>query len=79
MKVAELIQILQTFDQELLVVVDGYEGGLAEPGELGIVRINLNVNTNWYYGRHKEVYKNESFEALALHIPEENNPLWKVD
>jgi hypothetical protein len=70
MKVKELIEKLQAFDQEMLVLVDGYEDGLTEPKEPIVIKVNLNVHNEWYYGKHKQVYKNdkekEDCEAVYL-------------
>jgi predicted AAA+ superfamily ATPase len=56
MKVKELIEKLQKFDPEIIVVVDGYEDGVNEPQDPCIININLNVNEEWYYGKHQTVY-----------------------
>ena len=53
MTVKELIEKLQTLDQDLHVFTDGYEGGfqyveIREPDTF-----YLNVNTEWYYGPHE--------------------------
>jgi hypothetical protein len=52
MNVKQLIEKLQTFDPELIVVINGYEGGVEEINHAEKTRINLNANTEWYYGDH---------------------------
>jgi hypothetical protein len=52
MKVKELIEKLQKFDPELLVMVDGYEDGIDEPQDPVEVLIKLNKHDEWYYGKH---------------------------
>ena len=72
MKVKELIEKLQEFNPELMVVVSGYEGGVSEATQNELVTIALNVNTKWYYGEHDVVYKNDKHEGhervQAIHI-----------
>ena len=54
MTVGELIQELQKVDQDLNVFVRGYEGGY-DDAKIGEVReVALNVNTEWYYGKHED-------------------------
>jgi len=53
MKVKELIEVLSQLDPELMVVVAGYEGGVNEVSDYGLCDIELNVNDEWYYGKHE--------------------------
>ena len=53
MKVKELIKMLSEQDQESIVVISGYEGGVHEPKSLNKHVVELNVNTSWYYGEHE--------------------------
>lgn len=72
MKVKELIQSLQQFDPEALVVVDGYEDGMTEPLPPTEVKILLNVHTEDYYGPHDLALKGdieESVKAVYLQRP----------
>lgn len=55
MKVKELIEQLQAFDPELMVVRPGYEGGVTEVEYAIGVLLALNVNTEWCYGEHEDV------------------------
>lgn len=73
MKVRELIEKLQQLDPEMLVVVDGYEGGADEPKSVTTARIALNYNTgSWYYGKHEFVSvgvdEDEIFSAGGANI-----------
>jgi hypothetical protein len=71
MTVRELIEALsQIKDQDLKVMVKGYEGGINdaivssnESNTPKIYTIERNVNEEWYYGRHE--------------ITEEDTPLKK--
>ena len=38
---------------ELMVVIGGYEGGVDEIDKFEMCDIELNVNTEWYYGKHE--------------------------
>jgi hypothetical protein len=56
MTVGELIAKLQEFDQNMMVVVDGYEGGVEDVEFVQTTDIALNFNANtWYYGKHEPV------------------------
>lgn len=55
MKVKELIEKLQAIDPELMVVTNGYEGGVNEVNEIQVVDLALNVHEEWYYGNHETV------------------------
>jgi hypothetical protein len=55
LKIKELIEKLQGFDPELMVVRPGYEGGVTELQFATEVTLALNVNKEWYYGEHDTV------------------------
>ena len=59
MKVKELIEKLSQLDPELMVVIRGYEGGVDEVSNYGLCNIELNVNDEWYYGKHETLSDNE--------------------
>jgi len=65
MKVKELIEQLQGFDPELMVVRPGYEGGVTEVEYATGVLLALNVHDEWYYGEHEEV----DTEAIVVMQP----------
>jgi hypothetical protein len=52
MIVKELIEQLQQLDPELLVFVDGYEGGYDDVTISEVKEIALNVHNDWWYGVH---------------------------
>ena len=54
MKVKELIEKLKSCDPELMVVVNGYEGGVNEAENAAQVKIKLDKNPEWYYGTHED-------------------------
>ena len=58
MTVRELIKVLTEIeDQEARVMVRGYEGGVDDimNNTPAIVHVALDVNTEWYYGKHERV------------------------
>jgi hypothetical protein len=65
MKVKDLIEALQTYDQELMVIRSGYEGGVEEINTVELEVIALNVNEAWYYGSHETIDDLESNEYLG--------------
>ena len=52
MTVKELIEQLQTLNQDSRVFVRGYEAGYDDINVVKASRIVLNVNSVWYYGKH---------------------------
>ena len=54
MTIAELQELLATYPQDLPVMVDGYEGGYddAAAERIATKEVRLEVNPEWYYGRH---------------------------
>ncbi len=77
MIVDELIHMLETHPPDLRVMVEGYEGGVDDlEARLLLVRdIRLNVNDDWYYGRHEVAQTgeketgHETVPALILRRP----------
>jgi O-succinylbenzoate synthase len=63
MTVKELIESLSKIeDQEVRVMVNGYEGGVDDivignsiDNTPAIIHVALDVNREWYYGKHERV------------------------
>lgn len=55
MTVAELIEKLKEYPQDLRVVVHGYEGGVNDVSHFKELEILLDYYDAWYYGKHEEV------------------------
>ena len=76
MNVDQLIKRLQMFPPDLRVVVSGYEGGYDDVDHLEKIKLALNVNDEWYYGKHedattifgKDVEKRKANAVDALRI-----------
>jgi len=75
MKVKELIEKLQAVDPELMVVRDGYEGGVCEVMDFSTQTVVLKANADWYYGDHEILYAKddirqypESAKATVVYI-----------
>ncbi len=67
MNVRELIEELQQYDPEVMVVINGYEGGYAEIKKMTEVDLMLGVNKEWYYGSH-EITTTEEGDCKAILI-----------
>jgi hypothetical protein len=59
MKVKELIEQLQQFNPEMETMRHGYEGGVENINFLSMEPVALNVNEEWYYGKHEVIYKDD--------------------
>jgi len=66
MNVKALIAELRKYDENLLVVVDGYEGGITEKFNLLQVNMDTNVNKAWYYGESEVSDSKDAVPALYL-------------
>jgi hypothetical protein len=55
MTVGELINILSEYDPNAKVVIDGYEGGVEDINTISSAKAYLNVNDDWWYGKHELV------------------------
>jgi len=65
MTVRELIESLGTIeDQEVRVMVKGYEGGVddIDNNTPAIIHVALDVNEEWYMGRHERV--DDMYDAI---------------
>ena len=70
MNVKSLIAELEKYDENLLVVVDGYEDGVTENFNLLQVNINTNVHKAWYYGE-SEISDKKDNTTPALYLQRE--------
>ena len=77
MTVRQLIQSLSKIqDQDIRVMVRGYEGGVndmvivngIEDNTPAIQYVALDVNTEWYYGRHERVDDMYDATSSQYHI-----------
>lgn len=65
MKVKELIEKLQKFNPDTMVVVSGYECGFDELIEVSEIKISLNVNFESWEGKH-DSYDSSKTQAIYL-------------
>ena len=66
MTISELITELQKYPQDIMVVVNGYEGGYVEKINIHGGFIKLNVNKQEYYGPHDDADIGEKGLAVAV-------------
>lgn len=67
--VRELIEKLKEFDGDERLVLRGYEGGFSDLNlsEIKSIKIALNKNSSWYYGKHDEPEENDiSVDAIII-------------
>lgn len=57
MKVSELIEALQCFPQDLIVITEGYEDGYDTIKEIKTLNISANSSNHWWNG---EFIKNDN-------------------
>lgn len=65
MKVKELIKVLQKIDPEMLVLVDGYEGGYDIP-HTELIPVTGPHHTEWYYGNYKDYKPDDPSKITAF-------------
>lgn len=70
MNVKELIEEWKKYPQDIRVIVNGYEGGYDDVESINKIKLLLNQNEEWYYGKHESVEKEEdkvnAVDALLL-------------
>ena len=68
MNVGQLIEQLKNYPQDLRVVVNGYEGGYNDVDHFEKIKIVLDYNEVWYYGKHEDVFgiHDEARKATAV-------------
>ena len=66
MTVSELIEMLQNYPGDTRVVFHGYEGGYCDVNNIEFVPIELNVNTESYFGPHGNCLPGEHDELALL-------------
>lgn len=65
MTVEQLIEELKKHGPNKIVVVAGYEGGHDEVDSVSEIRLILNANTEWWYGKHEQ---DDAGECHAISI-----------
>ena len=55
MNVGQLIEALKNYPPDLRVVVSGYEGGYNDVDSFDNMKIVLDYNSAWYYGKHESL------------------------
>lgn len=66
MNAAQLIEHLKQFPSDTMVIVRGYEGGVDEVDFVSKEKIDLNVNTEWYYGKHEITNDENGVNAVLI-------------
>ena len=64
MKIKDLIKELQQHDPEMQVIRAGYEGGVDFVGHVVCHEVALDVNEDWWYGKHEIVLHDLQREEL---------------
>jgi len=54
MTAKELIEILKKLNPSTMILVEGYEGGLSDIIEAKTLKVERDINSEHYYGRHEE-------------------------
>lgn len=64
MTVKDLKNILNKFEDDLVISVSGYEGGVTDNIEIVHRRVYLNVNNESYFGEHEVSSDGEEYRLL---------------
>ena len=67
MKIKDLIKELQQHDPEMQVVRAGYEGGVEFVSAIRCFEVALDVNEEWWYGKHELVLHDLQREDYKSH------------
>ncbi len=67
MKIKDLIKQLQQHDPEMQVIRAGYEGGVDFVSHIVCYEVALDVNEDWWYGKHEIVVHDFQREELKNH------------
>lgn len=62
----DLIQHLQTIPSNTKIVVRGYENGYNDIIELKPIKIEININANWYDGEYELSVDDDAQSAIDL-------------
>ena len=65
MTVKNLIERLSQMPQDSIVTVRGYEGGVNEVNNISAVKLHLNSNSKWYYGKHEIITDTDGWTNLV--------------
>ena len=60
MTVKELIEKLKEYPQDDLILVQGYEGGFSDIGQIQSTKVDLNYYTEEWNGPHEENHGNQT-------------------
>lgn len=76
MTIAELRELLANYPQDLPVMVEGYEGGFDDvtANNVATKQVRLEVNPEWYYGRH-DIPDTAEYSPEWRHGVQENGPV----
>ena len=64
----ECNRLAEIYPPSTMIVRRGYEGGYKEVDDLNPIALKLNEHTDWYYGPHEEVQKNQQHDCVAIQI-----------
>ncbi len=64
MKIKDLIKELQKHDPEMQVIRSGYEGGVDFVSKIQCYEVALDVNGDWWYGKHEIITHDLQREEL---------------
>jgi len=68
MTVSELIEELSKHSGNIRVVIRGYEDGVDDIQTLKILKLKLDTNKQWYYGKHSVAEDNDNYDEFGLFI-----------
>jgi len=68
MTVSELIEELCKHSGNIRVVIRGYEDGVDDIQTLKILKLKLDTNKQWYYGKHSVAEDNDNYDEFGLFI-----------
>lgn len=73
MTVSQLIQILQTFPQDALVITEGYEDGYDTIKKVLLIPVEENPEKEWYLGKYTDSEAAAAIQAVFLNAETKAN------
>ncbi len=73
MTIKELKSMLEKYPEDALALVQGYEGGFSDIGQIKPTKVKLNYYKEEWYGPHEDVEGATQVAILLMRAPNSND------